>query len=665
MNPILRLKELGQSCWLDNLTRAKIAGGELRMRVVEQDVRGVTSNPAIFSKAISKGSDYDDQIGQLVAQNLTLQEIYEAVVVKDVQDACDILRSVYDQSEGADGFISLEVSPYLAHDTEGTLKEAQRLFEAVDRPNCLIKIPGTQACISAIEESLYLGININITLLFSIQSYEAVAEAYVRALQRRGDDGKSVNDVASVASFFLSRIDTLVDQLLTHLIIPGRNERSSPKPQQLFGKAAVASAKLAYRSFKRIFSGDRWQALAAKGARVQQPLWASTSTKDPLYSDISYVAPLIGPDTINTMPEETIAAFMDHGIAEPNTIEQNVEAAERVFRDLEGLGIDMDLVTRQLVNEGIQKFIDPFNKLMSDLDTKRLRFLGEEAAHQSIHMGATKGAVQSAVRSLGAKQVAQRLFGKDPYLWTEDSDIAKGISNRLGWLDCVEAFRPRIDEIIEFAEEVRSAQITHVVLAGMGGSSLCPEVSRATFGIAAGWPDMTVLDNTDPGAIRAVKSKIDLGKTLFIIASKSGTTTESLSLYRYFFNQVKTSVEGNPGDHFIAITDHDAPLVTEAEERGFRRVFLNPGDIGGRYSALSYFGLVPMALMGIDIGSILDNARQMLLRSGPSVPLDSNPAALLGAFLGVNQLRGRDKVTLTRPLRQGSHLCVPINPGGR
>jgi len=647
MNAILRLTDFGQSCWLDNLTRGKISDGELARRVAREGVCGVTSNPSIFSKAISKGNDYDEQIRMLAGQGRSILEIYEALVVKDIQDACDVLQPVYSRSDGADGFISLEVSPYLAHDAEGTLAEARRLFAAVHRPNCLIKIPGTPACLPVIEQCLYEGVNVNITLLFSIASYEAVAHACLRALERRAAEGKPVRYVASVASFFLSRIDTLVDQLLGHRIVPAGGAAAALLPQQLFGKAAVASAKLAYQSFKRIFNGARWGALAAAGARVQRPLWASTSTKDPLYDDTYYVAPLIGAHTINTMPEETIAAFADHGVCERPTIEEGVDQAQQALAALQQVGVDLDFATRQLVDEGIQKFIDPFDKLLAVLAEKRVQFLAERTGTQKISPATSGAEVSATLGSLTGKQFVRRLSARDPYLWAADPSRAASIGNRLGWLDCAEQFGKQTDAIKGFAVQVKDSGIQHVVLAGMGGSSLCPEVCQSTFGPQPGWPVLTVLDNTDPAALRRVKLRAELERALFLIASKSGTTTETESFYRFFYEQMKKSAGADrAAAHFVAITDPGTPLTVEAAQKGFLRTFENPADIGGRYSALSYFGLVPMALIGIDIEKILDSARRMALRCGPGVPADSNPAVILGASLAVNRHQGRDKVTL-------------------
>ncbi len=375
MKSLLELINYGQSYWLDNLSRKMIVNGMLKKRATEQGLRGVTSNPTIFNKAISKSEDYDEQILQLAKAGKSVAEIYEALVVKDVQDACDILRQVYDHSNGLDGYVSLEVSPYLARHPTETMEEARHLFKAVNRPNCMIKIPGTLEGLPAIEQMLYEDVNINITLLFSIQSYEKVAEAYIKALERRSAENKSLADVASVASFFVSRIDVLVDQLLGHRILPGKKDNDSTLAKDLLGKLAVVSGKLAYQSFKKIFSGKKWDLLVAKGARVQRPLWASTSTKNPNYYDACYVEPLIGPNTVNTMPDDTIEAFADHGKIIENSIEQDLKEARESFENLKKLNIDIDYVTRRLEDEGIQKFIDPYNVLMESISSKREQFL--------------------------------------------------------------------------------------------------------------------------------------------------------------------------------------------------------------------------------------------------------------------------------------------------
>lgn len=644
MGKLTELINYGQSYWLDDLSRSMIKSGELKKRITQQGLRGMTSNPTIFYKAISKGQDYDGQIKQLVRENCPVHEIYEKLTVKDVQDACDLLKQVYDESGGSDGFVSLEVSPYLAHDTEGTMKEVRRLFGEVNRPNCFIKIPGTAEGVPAIEQMLYEGININITLLFSIESYEAVANAYVNALERRDIEGKPVNNVSSVASFFLSRIDVLTDQLLSHRIKP-LDKEASVSAELLLGKAAIANAKLAYWSFKRIFNGSRWQNLAEKGARVQRPLWASTSTKDPLYKDTKYVDTLLGPDTVNTLPEETIIAFEDHGVLKQNAIEDRMDESEKIFSELKNTGIDISFVTKQLENEGVQKFIDSYNELMEIIVEKRGQFLAGIIGTQTINYGSSQSEIKSVLKSLDDKLFSQRLFNKDPYLWTEDKATAELIYNRLGWLESVQDYQSKIDELEGFAQEIVKAKYKHAILLGMGGSSLCPDVSAQTSGSKKGYPELFVLDNTSPEAIRNVEGKIELGKTLFIVSSKSGTTTETLCFYRYFYEKLTQFVGDKAGEHFIAITDPGTPLETETVNNNFRRVFKNRSDIGGRYSAISYFGLVPMTLIGMDIKSLLDNAHREQLSCGPFIPSKGNPGITLGALLGVYARRGRDKVT--------------------
>ncbi len=670
MNPLMQLLEHGQSYWLDNLTRGMIDGGGLERRVREEGLRGVTSNPSIFHKAISGGEAYNEDIGKLARQGLSADQIYERLVVEDIQSACDILRPVYDESEGEDGFVSLEVSPYLVHDTESTVAEARRLFHEVDRPNVLIKIPGSPAGTPAIEQMLYEGVNVNITLLFSIEAYEAVAQAYLTALERRAEEGRPVDSVASVASFFLSRIDVLVDQLLGQRIRPGSETPLASRPERLLGEAAVANAKLAYQSFKRLFDGDRWVRLATRGARVQRVLWASTSTKNPLYSDVRYVEPLIGPHTVNTMPDRTIAAFADHGRVRSDSVEEDPSRSERIMQDLHALGIDFDAVTWQLLNEGMEKFTSPYDQLMVTLQQRREDVLGAAAAGQSV-----RGIdMDDALAGLDEQRFASRLHARDPWLWArntaptvepelEGANPAQTsppadepaspveaeiqvIRNRLGWLDCVETFTERVEEITSFAEEVKSGGVARIILLGMGGSSLCPAVSSAVFGSAEGWPPLVVLDSTDPQAIRAAVGDIAEERLLFLVSSKSGTTQETISLFRHFLREAQGAFGESAGHRFVAITDPGSPLAELAEEHEFERIFTNPPDIGGRYSALSYFGLVPMALQGIDIAKLLERARSQLTSSSGAVPAKDNSGVQLGTALGLAGRQGRNKVTL-------------------
>lgn len=644
MNALIDLLEYGQSYWLDNLTRKKITSGEILNRINQQGLRGITSNPSIFNKAISKSSDYDTQIEELVAANKTITEIYEALTVKDVRDACDLLKPVFDESKGVDGFVSLEVSPYIARDTEGTINEARRLHKAVGKQNCLIKVPGTNEGIPAIEQLLYEGICINVTLIFSVHNYGEIAKAYLRAMQQRSNEGLSLKNIISVASVFVSRIDVLTDQLLAQRITSFKENSTLSIPTTLEGKAGVATAKLCYQRFEEIFKGEKWEELKAKGAHYQRPLWASTSNKDPLFDDLRYVQPLIGNNTINTLPDETIDLFAEKGVLKTNAIKEGLTEANNVFDDLQKKGIDIDRVTLQLENEGINKFTDAYNELITNLATKRLGMLKEKISSQEIVAGTLKSALLETYTALDEKQIAKLLFENDPYLWHKDPEQVKEIRHRLGWLTLPEEAEQKTKMIKNFALTVKAEGYTHAVLLGMGGSSLCSEVAKEAFGVAEGYLELLVLDNTSPEAILEVQKNIDFEKTLFIVASKSGNTEETISFFHYFYEQLKNVNTKKLGDHFVAITDDGTPLVKLGEKYNFRKIFLNNPDLGGRYSVLSDFGLVPMALMGIDITAFLLSAYQMEI-SCKDVPTAANPGISLGALLGVCQNHGRDKIT--------------------
>jgi transketolase len=422
MNPLLKLIDHGQSYWIDNLTRRMIVSGELRCRVEREGLRGMTSNPSTFQKAIAESTDYDEQIASLIAGRRPtpeVAEILEALMVADIQSACDVLRPVYERTSGLDGYVSLEVSPHFAYHAEASIHTARQLFQTVNRPNLFIKIPGTRPGLAAIEQLLFEGINVNITLLFSVSRYEAVAEAYLRALERRLEEGQPLGTVASVASFFLSRIDVLVDQLLSQRIIPAGIGNLRPDPAKLLGKAAVANAKLAYQSFKRIIGTDRWKELERHGAKAQRMLWASTRTKNPDYDEVMYVEPLIGPHTVNTMPEKTIKAFADHGIVR-DTVEEGLDEARRVMDDLDALGIDFAQVTAQLESEGVQKFIEPYDSLLNTLadvcqkyiarrDTEPLRAMARKLRRDIIAMTTEAGSGHP-TSSLSCADIVTALF---------------------------------------------------------------------------------------------------------------------------------------------------------------------------------------------------------------------------------------------------------------
>ena len=638
-NPTIEVQKYGQSFWYDNIQRSIIKSGELQQLINEYGVLGVTSNPSIFEKAIANSTDYDAQFTELAAKNLDTKTIFEQMAIADIQAAADILEPIYEQTEGVDGYISLEVAPDLAHDFDATVAEARRLHKAVARKNLMIKVPATPEGVPAIQTLVEDGININVTMIFSLEGYEAVARAYMNALKTRASKGQSL-DVASVASFFISRVDVLVDKLLDEKIaaIPDSDRETKALLTGLKGKTGIANGKLAYEIFKRIMSEPEWDEMKAKGARPQRVLWASTSTKNPAYPDTYYVDNLIGKDTVDTVPPATLKAFRDHGTAAA-TLDADYDSAHQLMDHLKVAGISMEQVWQKLQDDGVGLFADAFKSLLAAIDTKREEFLAQgKASGVEIAYGFEDELVKM--------KAATRVWSRDGSLWTSQPEHLKVIANRLGWLSVIDTMQKRLVEVTAVCEDIKSSGLTDAVVLGMGGSSLAPDLFRLIFG-RAGAPArglrLHVLDTTDPATIRELESQLDLSKTLFIVASKSGGTVEVNSFYKYFRAKIDVFAADAAGQHFIAITDDGALLQSLAVAEGFRRVFINPGDIGGRYSALSYFGLVPAALAGIDVSKLLQRATRMVnwCKSDSLI----NPALWLGAHLGGLALAGRDKVT--------------------
>jgi transaldolase/glucose-6-phosphate isomerase len=618
------LTAAGTSIWLDQIRRTLITSGELERLIREESLRGVTSNPAIFEKAILGSTEYDEQIEELARAGLDSEGIYEEIAIKDVQLACDVLRPLWEEAGGGDGFVSLEVEPSAAHDTEETLRQARDFWKRVDRPNLMIKIPGTTEGVPAVEEALFDGINVNITLLFAVESYEHVMEAYIRAMERRRDDGRPL-DVRSVASFFVSRVDTEVDKRLEAL---GRTD--------LRGTAAVANARAAYRRFKEVFGGERFAALRDAGCPVQRPLWASTGVKDPHYPETKYVETLVGRDTVNTMPMPTLQACAEQLEVTEGTAELDPTAELRALADA---GIDMTDVTETLLREGIQKFIVPFDRLIESIELTREGIVtGRPPTIRSSIPDDLEPPLIERVNQAKAGDVARRLWHRDESLWGGPG--VPEIGNRLGWLTISEKMMEHADELKAFVADCREAGLTDAVLLGMGGSSLGPEVIRRSYGQIPDGMRLHVLDSTDPGAVLEVERAVDLETTLFIVSSKSGGTVETLSHMRYFFERA-----GRDGGRFVAITDPGSPLVDLARERGFRHVFENDPEIGGRYSVLSYFGLVPAALAGVNIEAMLHRAQVAEQNCAGFETGAGNSGLWLGVTMGQLALLGRDKAT--------------------
>jgi transaldolase / glucose-6-phosphate isomerase len=644
-NSLVEIMKLGQSIWYDNIRRAMITGGDLKKKIEEDDLRGVTSNPTIFEKAITGSADYDEQLRRLVQAGKSVSEIYEELVTDDIGNAADILLPVYERTDGLDGYISLEVNPGLAYKTRETIDEATRLFERLGRKNVMIKIPAAQEGIPAIEESIYRGVNINVTMIFSIENYEQVAEAFIRGLERRAAEGKTVDHIASVASFFVSRVDTAVDADLESKARRASSDGERRRLEALLGRAAVANAKLAYQKFKEIFHGPRFAELKSKGAQVQRCLWASTGTKNPKYSDVLYVDNLIGPETVNTVPPATYTAIRDHGRV-ALTLEEGLEECRALIDQLSEVGIDLKAVTEKLQHDGLEAFVKSFDTLSESIEAKRDALLSGINERLTTSLGKYADAVSAAVREAEKGDAMRRVWRKDAALWKEDESHQKVIKNALGWLDVADKMIGVEDELIAFADRVRNeGGIRQVVLCGMGGSSLAPEVLRRTFGKQDGYPELLVLDSTDPDTVASFRDRVDPEHTLFVISSKSGTTTEPLMFYRYWYDQVGR-VKEQAGENFVAVTDPGTKMEEDAKRDRFRRIFLNPADIGGRYSALSYFGMVPAALMGVDIKKLLDRAERTVHACSQVVPAGENPAARLGAVLGECAKAGRDKLTI-------------------
>jgi transaldolase / glucose-6-phosphate isomerase len=615
------LTEAGTSIWLDQIRRSLIETGELERMVREESLRGVTSNPAIFEKSILGADEYDSQIEEMTKAGADARGLYRAIAAKDVQDACDVLRPVWEGSGHADGFVSLEVDPDLAHDTDLTVRQAHEYWDAVDRPNLMIKIPGTDAGVPAIEQVIAAGLNVNVTLLFSVESYSNIAEAFIKGMEARLERGESL-DVHSVASFFVSRVDSEVDKRLKAM--GGHDE--------LLGTAGLANARAAYQRFKEIFYGDRYARLRDAGAKVQRPLWASTGVKNPAYSPTMYVDGLVAPDTVNTMPMDTIlAAARGATITGPTADQDPTED----LAALAAAGIDMEEVTRKLLDDGITAFVTPMEKLLAGIESKREAIVTHRPpAIESALPDDLEPAIAKRIAQAHEERIVKRIWAKDDTVFGPAGQ--EEVSNRLGWLTIASRMADEVEDLEAFAAEVREAGYTDVVLLGMGGSSLAPEVLKRSFAGRVDGLELTVLDSTDADAVRAATDR-DLDTTLVLVSTKSGGTIETLSAFQSFWS-LKPE-----GDHYVAITDPGSSLVAIAREHGFRRVFENDPDIGGRYSALSYFGLVPAALMGIDVEALLSAAGEAEQAcnsfEGP------NSGLWLGACLGELALAGRDKLT--------------------
>ncbi len=634
MNPIEQLHKIGQSLWYDNIQRRLLENGELASLIEHGDIRGITSNPSIFHQAISKSHDYDAALKPMAWSGWNSEQIFFQLAVEDIRAAADLFRPLYEQSNGEDGYVSLEVSPLIANNTQATETQVKQLWDWVQRPNLMIKIPATSEGIPAIRTAIAAGINVNVTLIFSLARYRQVIEAYFEGLEDRLARGLPIDRIASVASFFVSRLDTKVDAWLQRII--QEEGTNAALAISLLGKAAIANTHLAYALFREAFDSPRFKALRKHGARLQRPLWASTSTKNPAYRDVLYVEELIAPNTVNTVPPQTLEAFRDHGIVEIK-LTGDTTAPRKVMEQLSELGISIDQATRELETEGVKAFADAFIALLTTIDQRRQEALRE--------LGTLQQPVAECIAQLKQINAVERVHKQDPTLWTNDPQEQEEIKKRLGWLNAPHNSRQLVGDFENLLRDCLLDGYTHAVVLGMGGSSLAPEVFATTFPSYQAL-HLLVLDSTDPRQVQSIARKTPLEKTLYIVSSKSGTTSEPNALLAYFWDIAKHRLGDNAGKHFVAITDPGTKLENLGRELGFRHVFLADPNVGGRYSVFTTFGLLPAVLSGVHASTLLQRATQMAAQCSPDVPDERNPGLVLGAILGMAALHGRDKLTL-------------------
>ncbi len=635
MSSVVRLHLLGQSVWYDNIQRALIQDGTLMDRIERREILGVTSNPSIFQKAVAESDDYAGDLKTMAWAGLDSQSIFYRLAIKDIQDTADLFFPYYEASGGADGFVSLEVNPDLAYDTAGTIDEALWLWHEVNRPNLMVKIPATEAGLPAITESIASGINVNVTLIFSRERYVQVMEAFLEGIEQRVSAGLDVSGISSVASFFVSRLDTKVDNRLQAIMDEGGDHAGIAR--SIMGRLAVDNTRLAYQQYETFFESNRFKALESVGAQRQRPLWASTSTKNPEYSDIKYVESLVAENTVNTIPPKTLDAYLDHG--DPSiTIYDELEEAEEDFQKLAGMGVSIDEITQELEDEGVEKFSDAYHDLLNVIDSLRQR-------HIAV-LGDLAVPVESEVKTFRAGKVISRLHRFDPTLWTNDPAGKSEIQKRLGWLALPKESQSWIAGLQSFADQCMAEGFEKVLLLGMGGSSLAPETLSLILGDQLAGMALRILDSTLPEEVTAADEWVDYPKTLFVVSSKSGTTTETMSFFHYFWERAGSTLDKPQGDHFIAITDPGSELAQLGEESGFRAVFTANPNVGGRYSALTHFGLVPTALIGVNLLRYLWEAEAMAESCSCGQDVAVNPGAVLGIILGLAAVGGRNKLTL-------------------
>ncbi len=634
MEKLRSLDVIGQSLWYDNIQRRMLLNGEISKMISRGEIKGITSNPSIFQNAIVNSTEYDVQLQTLAWSGMDAEEIFWNMAVDDVQQAADLFLDIYERTNKQDGYVSLEVNPHLAHDIEATVSAAVDLWKLVDRPNLMVKVPATAEGIPAVRRLIRLGINVNVTLIFGLERYREVIDSYIKGLEDRIADGNPVDGVTSVASLFVSRIDTKIDALLRNLRL------SSDEYKKFAGKSAIYNSRLAYQVFLEEFKKTRFEKLSVRGANLQRPLWASTSTKNPDYRDTIYVEQLIGKDTVNTVPPATLTAFLEHGVTEV-TINDDLQHIENHFSLLSNIGISIEDVTHTLEDEGVKAFINAFNNMVAVIEQRKKSELER--------LGGLGKGVKEKINLLEQNQFITRLFSHDPTLWTNSTVEQKEIVQRMDWLEAPWNITHVKNQIVGLKNELLNDGITNALVLGMGGSSLAPEVfsiiQKSRAGEESTGLAVSILDSTHPEEVMLAEKNNPITKTLFIVSSKSGTTSEINAFFQYYYENARNQMGDKAGSHFIAITDPDTKLALLAKEKGFRRIITANPMVGGRNSALTAFGLVPAYLAGID----LDDLIQKVVYFGrwfTNPHIGKNPGALLGAIVGEAAVYGLDKLTI-------------------
>jgi len=642
MNKSEALNKLGQSLWYDNIDRGLIESGWLKAQVGAGVFYGLTSNPSIFKKAISESHTYTTDIQAMSFAGYDEKQIYERLAIADIKKAADILLPIYEESGKTDGYVSLEVDPDLAHDHEKTVSEAKRLWGLVNKKNLMIKVPATRAGIFAIRDLIAAGLNINVTLIFSIERYLEVINAYYEGLEQRISEKQPISDIHSVASFFVSRLDVMFEDKIKQA------DSAGTKATDLIGKLGIINALAAYEAFVSSIEGERFGNIREAGGNVQRPLWASTGTKNPDFSDVLYVDSLVLPDTVNTAPPKTIEAYMDHGRTQIVDYANAKETLGEAIGNLEDVGINFPEMMEELEAEGVEKFQKAQNGLLAAVKEKSASF--------SRRLGDLKGDTIRMLEKMGAADFRERFFAPDATLFTSRKEEEAEVLNRLGWIDAPRTSRDLIDSGIALRDAVLSDGYTDAVVLGMGGSSLAPEVFSKVFGAneKAEGLNLSILDSTDPIQIQAKLDSLNLKRTLFIVSSKSGSTAEMKTTFAFFWSAFEKKGIENIGSHFIAITDPNSALEKTGRENDFRTVINADPSVGGRFSSLIAFGLIPAILAGIDGEKLLENAELMREKCDEADRVKENPGFVLGAILAAGHEQGLDKVTIVADAKYSS-----------